>query len=134
MSEWIKCDKCNKITKADSSGDRRYKIKVDGLDGCSIFHLCEGCLRSFYLDFLEWEWDDDESQYKPEEMKSATEASDIDDLLTDIEQRIFLKAMQREREVCRAVDDTYAEHAIGSNVTLVKVCNSIERKVKKIWE
>ena len=66
MSEWIKCDKCNKMTKADSSGDKRYKIGVDGFDGYSVFHLCECCLRSFYSDFLQWKWNDDESQYVPQ--------------------------------------------------------------------
>lgn len=67
MSKWIKCDRCNKITQADSSGDKRYEIVVEGFDGYSAFHLCEWCLRSFYLDFLAWEWNDDESQYKPQE-------------------------------------------------------------------
>lgn len=67
MSDWIKCDRCNKITKADSCGDKRYKIGVDGFDGYSVFHLCERCLRSFFLDFLEWKWNDDESQYVPQE-------------------------------------------------------------------
>lgn len=56
------------------------------------------------------------------------------ELLDDTEQGIFLSAMRREREVCKTVDDIHAEHTIGSNVTLVKVCDSIERKVKKIWE
>lgn len=56
------------------------------------------------------------------------------ELLTDTEQRIFLKAMQRERAVCRTVDDTCIEYDNDSNVSLVEVCNSIERKVKKIWE
>lgn len=54
------------------------------------------------------------------------------ELLTDKEQRIFLKAMSREREVCQKVDDEYSDD--DSKVSLVKVCNSIERKVKKIWE
>lgn len=54
------------------------------------------------------------------------------ELLTDKEQRIFLKAINREREVCRKVDDEYSDN--DSRVSLVKVCNSIERKVKKIWE
>ena len=62
----------------------------------------------------------------------AIKALEIE-LLTDTEQRIFLTAMRREREVCKTVDDMHAEHTIGSNVTLVKVCDSIERKVKKIW-
>lgn len=54
------------------------------------------------------------------------------ELLTDKEQRIFLKAISREREVCQRVDDEYSDD--DSKVSLVKVCNSIERKVKKIWE
>lgn len=61
----------------------------------------------------------------------AVKALEIE-LLTDKEQRIFLKAMDREREVCQKYDDEFLED--GSNVSLVKVCNSIERKVKKIWE
>ena len=69
MSEWIKCDKCKKITQADSSGDKRYKIGVDGFNGYSTFHLCERCLRSFYLDFLGWKWNDDESQYVPQKIE-----------------------------------------------------------------
>lgn len=56
------------------------------------------------------------------------------ELLTDGEQRIFLSAMRREREVCQSVDDTFAELAIGTDISLVQVCDSIERKVKKIWE
>jgi hypothetical protein len=67
MSEWIKCDKCNKLTKADSSGDERYKINVEGFDGYSTFHVCEWCLPSFYLDYLGWVWNDDEGQYEPQE-------------------------------------------------------------------
>lgn len=66
MSEWIKCDKCKKITQADSGGHKRYKIGIDGFDGYSVLHLCEWCLRSFYLDFLGWLWNDDESQYVPQ--------------------------------------------------------------------
>lgn len=53
------------------------------------------------------------------------------ELLTDTEQRIFLKAMSREREVCQKVDDEYSD---DTKVSLVEVCDSIERKVKKIWE
>ena len=67
MSRWIKCDRCNKITKADSSGDRRYEIRVDDFDGYSAFHLCERCLRSFHSEFLRWKWNDDEQQYVPQE-------------------------------------------------------------------
>jgi hypothetical protein len=69
------------------------------------------------------------------EMQSALDlaikALEIE-LLTDTEQRIFLKAISREREVCQKVDDEYSDD--DSKVSLVKVCNSIERKVKKIWE
>lgn len=61
----------------------------------------------------------------------AIKALEIE-LLTDKEQRIFLKAMSREREVCQKVDDEYSDD--DSKVSLVRVCNSIERKVKKIWE
>lgn len=61
----------------------------------------------------------------------AIKALEIE-LLTDTEQRIFLSAMRREREVCRAVDELHCN--IDSEKKLVKVCDSIERKVKKIWE
>lgn len=54
------------------------------------------------------------------------------ELLTDKEQRIFLKAMSREREICKQLDDEYDDK--NTTVSLVKVCNEIERKVKKIWE
>lgn len=56
------------------------------------------------------------------------------ELLTDTEQRIFLKAMNRERKVCQLVDDTCIVYVKDSNVSLVEVCDSIKRKVKKIWE
>lgn len=65
MSVWIKCDRCDKITEADNSGAKRYKIGVDGFDGYSTYHLCEGCLREFYSEFMEWAWDNNEYQYKP---------------------------------------------------------------------
>lgn len=75
----------------------------------------------------------DEVMKRVEALDLAIKALDIE-LLTDTEQRIFLTAMRREREICQEVDDMHAEHTIGSNVTLVEVCDSIERKVKKIWE
>lgn len=65
MSMWIKCDRCNRVTEADSSGDKRYRIGIDGFNGYSSLHLCEQCLKSFYLDFLGWKWNDDENQYVP---------------------------------------------------------------------
>lgn len=54
------------------------------------------------------------------------------ELLTDTEQRIFLSAMNRERKVCRMIDEI--GYIDDSKIKLVWVCNSIERKVKKIWE
>lgn len=65
-----------------------------------------------------------------EALDLAIKALDIE-LLTDTEQRIFLKAIRREREICQKVDDEYSDN--DSKVSLVRVCNSIERKVKKIW-
>lgn len=67
MSKWIKCDRCGKLSEDDSRGDKRYKIGVDGFDGHSTFHLCEKCLITFYSDFLSWKWNEDESQFVPEE-------------------------------------------------------------------
>ena len=66
-----------------------------------------------------------------EALDMAIKALDIE-LLTDKEQRIFLKAMSREREVCQKVDDDFTDDDM--KVSLVKICNEIERKVKKIWE
>jgi hypothetical protein len=71
---------------------------------------------------------DDERQHN-EALDKAIKALKIE-LLTDTEQRIFLKAINREREVCQKVDDEYPD----DDLSLAKVCNSIERKVKKIWE
>ena len=70
-----------------------------------------------------------------EALDMAISALEIE-LLTDSEQRIFLKAMSREREVCQKVDDEFADDFADddTNVSLVRVCNEIERKVKKIWE
>ena len=65
-----------------------------------------------------------------EALDMAIKALEIE-LLTDTEQRIFLIAMSRERKVCKTIDE---EYVTDSNVSLVKVCDSIKRKVKKIWE
>lgn len=52
--------------------------------------------------------------------------------LTDKEQRIFLAAIERERKVCKEVDDQYTHEPY--EVLLTKVCSEIERKVKKaLW-
>lgn len=50
--------------------------------------------------------------------------------LTDKEQRIFLAAMERERKVCKEVDDQYIHEPY--EVLLTKVCSEIERKVKRV--
>lgn len=63
--------------------------------------------------------------------KDEDDEEEVIDFLTDIEQRIFLTAMNRERKVCQTVDD---ECVNDSNLPLVEVCDSIIRKVKKIWE
>ena len=52
--------------------------------------------------------------------------------LTDKEQRIFLAAIGRERKVCKEVDDQFVHEPY--EVLLTKVCDEIERKVKKaLW-
>jgi len=51
--------------------------------------------------------------------------------LTDIEQRIFLAAMSKEEKVCREVDK---EPSDAECINLMRVCKSIERKVKgALW-
>lgn len=90
-------------------------------------------LKSYYNDKNEYcedgyvGFDNDDN----EALDKAIKALKIE-LLTDTEQRIFLIAIRRERKVCRMVDDKYSDNA--SKLSLVKVCDSIERKVKKIWE
>lgn len=52
--------------------------------------------------------------------------------LTDKEQRIFLAAIERERKICKEVDDHYTHEPY--EVLLTEVCGEIERKVKKaLW-
>ena len=54
--------------------------------------------------------------------------------LTDIEQRIFLKAISREEEVCRKVDAEWGEGDEECEINLVHVCHKIVRKVKgALW-
>lgn len=50
--------------------------------------------------------------------------------LTDKEQRIFLAAMERERKICKEVDDLYVHKPY--EVLLIKVCDEIKRKVKEV--
>lgn len=54
--------------------------------------------------------------------------------LTDKEQKIFLAAMGREREVCKQVDEEWRDYREPYEDSLVSVCNEIERKVKgALW-
>lgn len=54
--------------------------------------------------------------------------------LTDREQRIFLAAMSREKEVCKEVDYQLSDVREPYEDTLVSVCKEIERKVKAaLW-
>lgn len=51
--------------------------------------------------------------------------------LTDAEQRIFIEAMWREKEVCMVVDKEFPD----AKVNLTDVCREIVRKVKgALWE
>ena len=66
MSIMIKCNRCGKITAADSSGERYAKITYeDTAKQTSWYHLCPECEKVFYTDFLGWTWNEDESQYVP---------------------------------------------------------------------
>lgn len=72
-----------------------------------------------------------EAGYKHFQM--AIEALDREPL-TDTEQRIFLAAMGREEKVCRKVDEKYPDKEPYED-SLMSVCRSIKRKVKKaLWE
>ena len=54
--------------------------------------------------------------------------------LTDAEQRIFLKAISREEEVCRKVDAEWGNGDEDCKINLVHACREIVRKVKgALW-
>lgn len=54
--------------------------------------------------------------------------------LTDKEQRIFLAAMAREKDVCKQVDDKYGDWDESDKSSLVRTCYEIIRKVKSaLW-
>ena len=54
--------------------------------------------------------------------------------LTDKEQRIFLAAMARERDICKEVDAEHEYTREPYEDTLIHMCREIERKVKKaLW-
>ena len=67
---------------------------------------------------------------------SCSEKPNRSEPLTDKEQRIFLAAMGREREVCKQVDEEWRDYLREPyEDSLVSVCNEIERKVKgALWE
>ena len=53
--------------------------------------------------------------------------------LTDEEQRIFLAAIGREEKICREADEKFP-YKMPYEESMVSVCRSIERKVKKaLW-
>ena len=56
--------------------------------------------------------------------------------LTDPEQRVFLSAISKEKKLCQNIEKLWDELHLSSDddVDLVKVCDEIERKVKKaLW-
>ena len=50
--------------------------------------------------------------------------------LTDTEQRLFLSAMNRERKVCKSIDEDKVLD--GDAIMLVPLCQNIKRKVKEV--
>lgn len=65
---------------------------------------------------------------------SCSEKPNRSEPLTDKEQRIFLAAMERERKVCKQVDEKWRDCREAYEDSLVSVCNEIERKVKgALW-
>lgn len=84
---------------------------------------------------LESAHDDFVDDYSAEFMKAYEMAMEAlkREPLSDTEQRIFLSAMIKEENVCRNIDKM-ADGGIPS-INLVKVCKSIEKKVKKaLWK
>ena len=54
--------------------------------------------------------------------------------LTDAEQRIFLKAIEREEKVCKKVDEEWGSGDEECEINLVHACHEIIRKVKgALW-
>lgn len=74
-------------------------------------------------------WDSEENALKAWNERVKPEP------LTDKEQRIFLAAMERERKVCKQVDEEWRDCREPYEDSLVSVCNEIERKVKgALWK
>lgn len=68
MACMIKCDRCSKLTAADSSGERYARICYEDTSRqTSWYNLCPECEKYFYTNFLNWIWNEDESQYVPRE-------------------------------------------------------------------
>lgn len=66
--DMYKCDRCNKLTNADSSGERYARIVFeDTARQTSWYHLCPECEKYFYTNFLNWVWNNDDMQYEPKE-------------------------------------------------------------------
>ena len=54
--------------------------------------------------------------------------------LTDAEQRIFLKAIEREEKVCKKVDEEWGSGDEECEINLVHACHEIIRNVKgALW-
>ena len=56
--------------------------------------------------------------------------------LTDEEQRLFLTAIDKEKKLCKNIEEIWEQLNLSSNddIDLVKACEEIERKVKKtLW-
>lgn len=125
MSDLKKCDFCKKEIKW-MTPFYQFEMRYSNYTDKKTIDICSFCYKKFIksvkTEALGEVIQNDENEYCEDDIE----------LLTDTEQRIFLKAMSREREVCQKVDDGYSED--DSKLSLVKICNSIERKVKKIWE
>ena len=54
MSAMIRCDKCKSLMYADSRSERDAycSIKIECIDGLSVFHLCKICHRQLLTEFI----------------------------------------------------------------------------------
>lgn len=124
MSNFAKCDFCKKEIKW-MTPFYQFEMRYSNYTDIRTIDVCKSCYKKFIksvkTEALGEVIQNNENEY----------CEDGIELLTDTEQRIFLIAMNRERKVCQTVDD---EYVTDSNPSLVEVCDSIKRKVKKIWE
>ena len=80
--------------------------------------------------------DEHQAWYKADDIYAAIERvpSAQPEPLTDKEQRIFLAAMGREKDVCKQVDAECRDCREPYEDSLVRVCHEIARKVKgALW-